>query len=182
MGLDPGDCQPTFSKSVLRILIFLTLTPSLLSDFMVKWWCKPLGRTLQIKQLLVSSRRGEMWFLWSQAIDSDRRAWAFLKRGGLSALESRSDAKVQWRWQHHVPKTREDKCVCPAFVVLPHFFSPPHPHLFWHHSEPHAGVRPLYRGATFFRNRGELLYACHSQQRNCCLVSLMSVMPCKSMG
>lgn len=61
------------------------------------------------------------WLWWG--------ARASQKRGGLSALESRSDAKVPWRWQQHVPKTRENKCVCSAFVVLAHFFLFPPPSL-----------------------------------------------------
>lgn len=110
---------------------------------------------LQIKRFFVRSRWGEMWFLWSQAIDSDRGAWASLKWGGLLHLKVDQTQKYSGD-DNKMSRRHVTISVCPAFVVLLHFFFPSHLFFLSPH-ESHAWVRPLYWGATFFRN-GELLY------------------------
>lgn len=89
--------------------------------FIVKRWCKLWGEHCNSNSCLL----GEMWFLWSQAVDSDMGAWASRKSGGLLHLEvdqtqkySGDDNKMSWR--------RVKISVCPAFVALLNFFFPSH--------------------------------------------------------
>lgn len=71
------------------------------------------------------SRQGEMRFLWSQAIDCERGAWASLKWGGLLYLKV--DQTQKYSGDDNKMSLRHVKIsVCPAFVVLRHFFFPSH--------------------------------------------------------
>lgn len=126
--------------------VFMThMTASLSSDLKVKWWCKPLGRIPANKKVCYRYNVIYLFFI--------QRYWLW-QWGGLLHLKvdqtpkySGDDNKMSWR---HV------KISVSALSLLyccSSFFPPTFP---FHHTEPHAWVRPLYWRATFFRNRGLL--------------------------